>query len=517
MELAIPLLVFAATLMAEIARLALPRIRESLATPVAMATAFTRPWLAWSVINAAYLMSEATFNTPSTFPFFANPWQPERSWQVFLRELAASPAFWFWSASAWGLGAGIVGLGRWSLFKASQTAVRPALAAAALLAVASPLVFACVPLGAQDPLQDKGSLLTPWFKSGGTMLYAMPLVKSTTHYLENFEAVQPRLRISIHGASHPPAASLSLYWLGRLAGAREDIARDKLRYAIALTCFNALAVFAMFILARAVSGDARTGLLAALLWMAKPAALAHNTFAQDGVYTVFFILALWLAWKTVTDAKATRTVMISLGAALYALTMLTFSWCIVAAAFAVFLLAESWRRKRPARDTMVRLCAPLALAGLFLATTCAAFGFNYFRIYFEASSFVLGWYRFDTPGLWVLALAGGQVEWLVMLGAVVASVFVFQIVPAWLKRPIGAPELYGTIVMAMYVLPLLLGPDPLKMETSRCWSWVAALPIAAVAHYLLHGTREPKAWVTAALALSLFQYYVMRVAMCFLS
>ncbi|MFH0909466.1 MAG: hypothetical protein V1929_11960 [bacterium] len=480
-------------------------------------TATSRPWIAWSVVNATYRLSGATFNTPATFPFFANVWHPDMSRSAFLASLLTTPAFWFWSAVAWSLSVATLQLAHHALFKSSRAPLAAALAVTVAMGALLPAVFACLPLGAKDPLANEGSLLAPWFKSGGTMLYAMPRVKSTAHFLRNFETIQPMLRISVHGASHPPAATLSLYWLGRLAGARERVDTDRLRYAAALTAFNALAVLAMFVLGRALFADARTGLLAALLWAVKPAAIAHNTFAQDGVYTICFVLALWLAWKAVTEPKTSMATLCGLGLVLYALTMLTFSWCIFAAGFAIFLAVQSRAERRPLRDVFVRFTVPFSLMTVLLAGTCVAFGFNYFGIYAEAAAYVKEWYDFHTAFLWLLALAGGQVEWLILMGAVVCSVFVGGVLPRWWKERHSPQARYGLILLGVYLLPLVFGPDPLKMETARCWSWMTAVPIAAVAHDLLHAPQAPRTWIAATLALSLFQSYVMRIAMCFLS
>lgn len=81
-----------------------------------------------------------------------------------------------------------------------------------------------------------------WFDSGSTMLYCMPHIKSKGHYLRNFEIIQPRLRTSIHGASHPPGASLALYWAGKPFGATASIGDDRLRYALGMTLFTTFSV-----------------------------------------------------------------------------------------------------------------------------------------------------------------------------------------------------------------------------------------------------------------------------------
>jgi hypothetical protein len=514
MSLTAPLAILAAALAAEALGRMISRRRPDAIAP-RLALAFMRPWLAWAVVNGVYRVAGFDFNTPETFPFFAVLWRPDTGPVAFARELLASPAFWLWSAAAWSLGAGTLAFARWALAATGRATVAAGLAGITALAALLPMAFAGVPLGAKDPLANEGSLLAPWFKSGGTMLYGMPRVKSTARFLQDFEAIQPALEISVHGASHPPAATLSLYWLGRLAGAKADVHRDKLRYAIALTCFNALAVIPMFLLGRALSGRDRVGLAAALLWAVKPAALAHNTFAQDGVYSVFFLLALWLAWRVAMDDQPGRGTIAALGAALYALMMLTFSWCIFAAGAAVFAVVEARKRGRSWADAFVRAAAPPAMAAALLAGTCLAFGFNYFSVYITAAEFVRGWYDFTTPFLWVLALAGGQVEWLIMMGCVVASLFAARVLPSW-TRPVDAPARYGLIFLVVYALPLLFGPDPLKMETARCWSWMTALPIAAVAQTLC-GTPAPRPWIVGAVGWSLFQYYAMRVTMCFLS
>ncbi len=511
------LLVMAIALAAELVRFAASRIRTDAGTATRILVAFTRPWLLWSVVNVAYRAGGQIFNNPVTYPFFANEWRPDTPWPAAARELVVSSAFWFWTAAAWSLGAVTVLVARRTLFSPARTSVSAVLLLLFVLASIHPLTFSCLPYGADDPLQNKGSLLAPWFKTGGTMLYAMPRVKSAGEFMRDFEEIQPHLELSIHGASHPPGAVLSLYALGRLVGARERVADDRLRYAIALSLFSALGVLAMYLLGRDMFSDPRAGLLAAFLWAVKPAALAHNTFAQDGVYSVFFIMALWLAWRVSVAPAVSWPSLVGLGVTFYGLTMLTYSWCIVTTVFALFLFVQSRAELRKSRDLLIRFLVPCCIMGALLVATCAHFDINYFSIFFVASAFVDEWYLFSTFHQWAIALVGGQVEWLVMMGAVAASVFVGAVLPRWFKESRLPQARLGLILMACYAVPLLIGPNPLKMETARCWSWVTSVPLAAVAHHLLRDGATARVWVTAALVLSLLQYYVMRLAMCYLS
>ena len=73
------------------------------------------------------------------------------------------------------------------------------------------------------------------------MLYTVPFVKDSDDYLRRFREIQPQLRSTIHGLSHPPGASLSLYWIGNALGARGlDIRQPetRLRYTLGLTLFG---------------------------------------------------------------------------------------------------------------------------------------------------------------------------------------------------------------------------------------------------------------------------------------
>ena len=50
-------------------------------------------------------------------------------------------------------------------------------------------------------------------------------------------------------------------------------------------------------------------------------------------------------------------------------------------------------------------------------------------------------------------------------------------------------------------LPLLFGPNPLKMETARCWNWFLPLPFAFAARGLLRH-RSARLFVPATVVVS---------------
>lgn len=453
--------------------------------PVFLAWAL-RPWTAWAFFNLFYRWHWAAgFNNRRTFPFYANPWMPEETWGEALRRIAHAPGL------PWGLAAAVLLLAlllllAWFL-RRNPARPGPALAALVLLAAGLHLSLAGLPNGSRGDPDRRGTLVSGWDHIHSTMLHAMPLVQSSGDYYRRFLEIQPRLRQTIHGLSHPPAASLSLYWLGHLCGAKgQEIDRPetRLRYAVGLTVFGALNALVLFGLGRAMF-DARVGFLAATLWATAPAVAAYATFAQDSVYAVFFNLALWLGWQTATAARRAAVWAVLLGLDFFALTQLSYSWCLATTIFALFALAAGRRQRWHVQDWFVRLILPLAVMTGLTSALLAWFRLDYWTMYRQASLYVNQWYPFTGPYQWLMALAGGQLDLWLLLGSVTCAAFLVSL--AALRRPdFAAPRgTYLAIVLGVFALPLLFGPNCLKMETARCWIWVASLPLAFAARRLL--------------------------------
>lgn len=507
--LSFPVLVLCGGIILEIAqlRLRLPRLLLW----------FIRPWTLWAGMNLIFRWQwDHRFNNPVTFPFYGNPWVKNESWSEAIARFADHGTFGIWFLVLLLVSA----LACYAARKCADAQPRRWLLAALLvLGFLLPVVFTLVPHGVDNIYENTQGPLAPWFEAGGTMLFCMPFAKTSELYLRDFENIQPRLKISVHGISHPPLASLSLRWIGFLTGAKGlwgTLTTDRLRYAIALTLFSSLGILAVYALAMALFSDRRSALIAAALWMAKPAALSHNTFAQDGVYTVFFVLALVLTWHVVTAERPRWIINLALGFCFAIITQLTFSWCIVTSIFAVFAVIEGRRRNWPRRDWALRLGLPLVVMTAVSAAFCLYYGFDYFEIYQTASEFVDGFYEFENGYQWFMALFGGQLAILLMMGTLVGSWFVVEILPRWLKTKLNSASRFGLSVLGIYFIPLLLGPACLKMETDRCWSWVTAIPLVFVAHALASRV-DASRLVPLIIATNLAQYLAMRLFVSILS
>ena len=326
----LPVLLVAAWVLVELIPFMLPNWRQAHGWKV---TAwFFRPLAFWGVYNIIYRYFEALgLNDRTTFPFAFAAWRDNDPWIIFFCRLAASPDFWSASAIVALLALLMVMVSRW-IVSGPMNVKRTMLALAwlVLLNIAMPLAYNCLPEGAQDPLEHKGSFLHAWFDSGNTMLYCMPHIVNKSHYLKHFQEIQPTMTASIHGVSHPPGASLALYWTGKPFGATGNIGQDRLRYALGTTVFSALGVLAMFFLGRTITGLNTIGLMAAALWSVKPATLAYNTFAADPLYSVFDILCLAFIWQAVTAPRRPWFSLISLGILFYVLSMINFNWILFA-------------------------------------------------------------------------------------------------------------------------------------------------------------------------------------------
>ena len=333
---------------------------------------FFRPLAVWALYNGVYRYFEAYgFNDRTTFPFAFTAWIDNQPWGAFFHHLAGSRDFWAGSGVVLLLGALCVIVCRWIISEPmNRKRTVLALLWLVLLNIAMPLAYNCLPDGAEDPLEHKGSFLHAWFQSGHTMLYCMPHIVNKSHYLKHFREIQPTMTASIHGISHPPGASLALYWVGKPFGATCNISRDRLRYALGTTVFASFAVLAMFFLGRVITGSNAIGLMAAALWAVKPATLAYNTFAADPIYSVFNILSLAFAWQVVTAPRRPWFSMMGLGITLYVITLLNFNWILFAGIFGIFLTVHAFLHHMPLREWFCRAGIPAAVMFGLLIWTC---------------------------------------------------------------------------------------------------------------------------------------------------
>lgn len=475
-----------------------------------------RPWAVWAAVNALFRWQAArgnSFNNPLTFPFFANPWREGLPLRQVLGELIAKPTLWLWGTVTLLLLAALLGVILLGLRQAagSRRATWSALAAMVVLAIGLDFSIACLPDGARLDEEYRGSLLSCW-SAHATMLYAVPHIQSSRHYLTHFLEIQPGLRGTVHGLSHPPGASLAMYWIGQVMGVGGgDIRRDavRLRYAIGLTCFSALSILLLYALASALFDDRRTGLLAAALWLAAPSVLAYSTFAQDGLYAVFFMASLLCTWKSAMAPRHHWPWMLLQGLLFFALTMLNYSWCLMTTIFALFTLCRARQCSWSRRELAWRGIPPLALMTLLTGGLLLACRLDYWAMYRCSSAYVAKWYNYANGYQSLIALIGGQIDLFLLMGSITCSAFA---VGLWgTRRELTHPRsLLLGLVLSILALPILFGPPCLRLETARCWNWATAIPFAFAADVLLRQS-APRTYAACAVALSVLTYTGLRL------
>jgi len=471
---------------------------------------FARPWGVWASLNIVYRYLAAWgVGDRTSYPFYFEPWRSGIRWNAMLAWLASCRGLAMWSLI-------LLLLALLFLFTCRRIVAAPPsrrmttlmLVVLVAFAFVLPLVYECLPEGPADMRDSSGSFLRAWLDSGSTMLYCMPRVTTKSHYLKHFQEIQPTLGASIHGVTHPPGASLALYWMGKLFGATGHIATDRVRYALGSTLFAAMGVAAVFFLGWTLYGSRQIGLISAALWTVKPAALAYNTFAPDAVYTVFFILCLALSWRVATADRPLWGSMAGLGIALYALAMVNFIWPLVAALFGLMVLIFAHRLRLRPTDWLVRGVVPLGLTVALLITTCVQYRLDYMAIFHYAMTCYADYHK---PGVYVRAMEiiGGQVDLYLLTGSFCAYIFWTRF-PGWVRRkPLPPQALFFLVILAFQLLPILFLNGPAG-EASRIWAWIPAVPVVVTASYLCAMDR-PRFLVPMAAGFALFQYYGMRL------
>jgi hypothetical protein len=244
--------------------------------------------------------------------------------------------------------------------------------------------------------------------------------------------------------------------------------------------FNIVLVFAF---AAALFGR-RAGILASALWAVAPSVASYASFAPDMNYALMFHLALLLAWKVSAEPSLRRALAcwgVALGAALAVLALMSYSWCIAAA----FALWDGLARGRHPRDVAMRVGVPIAAFFLVAGFLVLRYRIAYLDNYLYSSRFVSGWYRHMRFVDKLVALVGGQVEWLFMAGPAACSCF-FLSIREERGDPDAAPRLrFAAALFATYAIPILLGPACLKHEVARCWIWILPIPLAFAARFLV--------------------------------
>ncbi len=474
---------------------------------------FLRPLALWSVFNLIVrLFYDHGFNDRSTFPFYFSLWRKQEGWMAAFQRLSLNMEFWVWSLAVFLLGI----LFFWLCYRAVSVAKLSGrrtffvVLSMIILNFFMSLAFDCLPEGGvRDFNSNKGSFLAIWFDSGSTMLYCMPQVESSRRYIRDYEEIQPRLRTSIHGASHPPGASLVLYWAGKLVGACKHIARDRLVYALSHTFFSTLAIASMFMLGRVLFNSNKIGVMSAALWAVKPATLAYNVFAPDALYNIFYLIALAYTWLVVTSERRPYISMILLGVLFYVLAMINFNVPLFVGIFGLFLIYQTWKNRWPIKEFLWRGAVPVILGCGLLLWTCLAYRMNYIRIFQYALDYNREFYNLNNVYQWCIGLFGSAIDIFILSGCFAAYVF-WRYCLSELRRPTWHQVfIFFLIIFTCYIIPTVYFND-LKPESSRIWAWITAVPLAMTAHAFTVSA-HPRFFFSAAIILSMLQYYGMRI------
>ena len=488
---------------------------------------FFRPWAAWAGLNLIYQLNPdkgmdavdtAPHFTDWLFPFFVAPWTKTESFTEVLSRVFTTPTVYGWGAVVALLSILLVLLIRRVLSDRPLTWKNTValLLGLYLLTGALHLSVASLPNGAWNSAERKGSLLSCW-QAHATMLYAKPFVKSADHFMQNFSEIQQRLRFTIHAYSHPPGGTLSMHYIGCLAGAKDmNIRLDstRIRYTLGMTLFAALNLFIVFGLGKSLFGTAKHGLVAAVLWGVSPAVLGYSNHAQDGLYAVFFNLALLLTWRIGMAKRARWVDMAGLGLVFSCLIFMNYSWVLVTSIFALFLFYRAFTAPWTFRELLLRGMPPLGLMTVISGSILWHYQLDYLAAYQISTCYVQEWYQYNTLYQHIIAWVGGQIEIGLMMGALTCSAFLAALAARVKQRATSPAVIFLSIILIIYLLPVLFGPTCLRLETARCWLWVPSVPMCFAASYLLSQSR-PRFFVTATALVSLISYTLMRLIINF--
>ena len=185
--------------------------------------------------------------------------------------------------------------------------------------------------------------------------------------------------------------------------------------------------------------------------------------------------------------------------------MLNYSWCVATMIFATFLLIIGRMRKWKLKEYFRRGVIPLGIMTVLAGAVIIVYRLNYWVMYCNAREFVDQWYRFSNNFQKISFYIGGQIDILLMLGAMTALAFLVALINLR-KDGIRKPRnIFLLTILIVYALPLIFGPNCLRIETARCFSWVIVVPRAFAAHRLMMSGR-PTLYLLIATATSGLSY-----------
>jgi len=101
-----------------------------------------------------------------------------------------------------------------------------------------------------------------------------------------------------------------------------------------------------------------------------------------------------------------------------------------------------------------------------------------------------------------------------MMGSATCSFFLAGAGAALRRKPLEPATVFLLIILGVFALPLLFGPNPLKMETARCWNWILAVPLAFAANRIMQ-LEKAEVLLPAVTAVSGTTYLLMRLYLDF--
>lgn len=416
-------------------------------------------------------------NDPQTYPFYAAFWEGGAEKWHFISNIS-----WLKSYGFFAIISAVAALG--VLFLVSRTLKRRSvpysllqrirdLILLCLLCIICALSLAAFPKGVNSSSwETMGSFIRPWFNAGSTMVFDIRNIESEKEYLENFTTLQ-KSSLKIHAASHPPGASLLLYWIGRLTSHSKF--PDFYHYAIGHTVLCFCNIFIIYLLGFEITRKHATAFLAAALFGLSPAMLIYANFAIEALVVGFYAVALWLMYRLPYEKHRGKLVCncIALGCVFFLLAMVTYSWCLVTTIFTLWIIWLVFSRQLHPLVAIRKWGYPLLIFAAVWFSFLLVGRFDYYTAFVQTLEFEKYFYVFSNWKTVVIAFIGGQLLLWFMMGPVTAGLAV-----SGLTRCRSIPRNARALFFLQYaiILTAIMLNDSLKVETGRCWNWALLLP-----------------------------------------